>query len=200
MWLRIKTMKSAGYRFQMEANLVRLSKFISLVLRHKPQQIGLILDPQGWAKVDELIAKAGQAGVALDQALLREIVASNDKQRFAISPDGQRIRASQGHSIEVDLALEPRQPPERLFHGTARQFVTLIQQKGLLAGRRMHVHLSVDEQTARKVGQRHGEPVIFYVDAGRMQREGSIFFCSENGVWLTEHVPPSYLSLLEDTR
>jgi len=173
--------------------LVRLSKFLSLVLRHDPGRIGLTLDPAGWAEVDELIAAAARSGVEIDRETLARVVAENDKQRFALSPDGNRIRANQGHSVEVDLGLEPRTPPELLYHGTASRFVDSIRGSGLHAAGRMHVHLSPDEETARRVGQRHGAPVVLTIAAGRMHRDGRPFFLSANGVWLTNAVPAEYI-------
>jgi putative RNA 2'-phosphotransferase len=177
----------------MDADLTRVSKFLSLVLRHKPEEIGLMLDGQGWAEVDELIACAGRHGRRLDRALIRRVVETNDKKRFALSDDGSRIRASQGHSVEVDLALEPRTPPEVLFHGTATRFLESIRNQGLHAGGRNHVHLSLDEATATKVGARHGRPVVLRVRSGEMARAGMIFYLSDNGVWLTGSVPAEFI-------
>jgi len=179
----------------MDAKLIRISRFISLVLRHKPQTIGLTLDAGGWASVDELISGAQRAKVPLTPELLRQIVAENDKQRFAFSEDGSRIRASQGHSITVDLELEPITPPERLYHGTARHFLDSIQQQGLIAKGRQYVHLSADEATAIKVGRRHGEPIVLVVDAARMKQDGFKFYRSANGVWLTARVPAKYFEI-----
>jgi putative RNA 2'-phosphotransferase len=173
--------------------LVKLSKFMSLVLRHNPGEIGLELDENGWADVAELIARANLKGVRLTHSDLVTIVETNDKKRFALNEDGTRIRASQGHSIEVDLALSAVAPPVRLFHGTASRFVESIRAQGLLRGRRQHVHLSVDAATATKVGQRHGKPVVVHVLAGEMHQAGRLFYLSANGVWLTEHVPAEYL-------
>ena len=170
-----------------------LSRFLSYVLRHNPDAIGLTLDRQGWAKVDELLERARAAGVPLDRATLRRVVAENDKQRFALSPDGERIRARQGHSIPVDLDLPPVQPPEFLYHGTARRNLPSIRRQGLLRGKRHHVHLSPDEATALQVGRRHGEPVVLRIQAGEMHRDGYRFYLTENRVWLTEHVPPRYI-------
>lgn len=176
-----------------EKHLVRTSKFLSLVLRHKPQTIGIRLDEGGWARIDELIAKARGAGVNLTEELLHEVVEKNDKKRFALSEDRLRIRASQGHSIQVSLELEPREPPEFLYHGTASRFVESIRESGLVRGGRNHVHLSKDERTAVSVGQRHGKPVVLVIKAGRMHEEGFQFFLSANGVWLTEKVPTDYI-------
>ncbi|HZY83380.1 MAG TPA: RNA 2'-phosphotransferase [Gemmataceae bacterium] len=177
----------------MDTHLIRMSKFLSLVLRHKPEEIGLALDEQGWADVDDLIGRANRHGVALTRELVERIVATNEKKRFALSADGAKIRANQGHSVEVDLGLEARQPPEVLFHGTATRFLPGIAEKGLLPGGRQHVHLSPDEPTAVTVGRRHGKPVVLRVRCGEMHRAGFAFYCAANGVWLTERVPLAFL-------
>lgn len=177
------------------ADLVRTSKFLSLVLRHKPAEIGLTLDPNGWADVDELIRLANLAGRRLDRSLLERIVAENDKKRFAFSENGRRIRASQGHSVEVDLALSPTAPPDFLYHGTATRFLDSIRATGLHSASRQHVHLSPDEATAVTVGRRHGVPVVLVVKAGEMAAAGHAFYVSANGVWLTERVPVEFLSI-----
>jgi putative RNA 2'-phosphotransferase len=177
----------------MDKKLVRISKFLSLVLRHKPETIGLSLDRGGWARVDELIAAANRADLPLDEASLREVVEQNDKQRFALSDDGLRVRASQGHSLPVELDLEPLAPPQFLYHGTASRFLNSIRRQGLVPRGRMHVHLSPDEPTAVRVGRRHGKPVVLTVQAGRMHRDGFRFYLSANGVWLTGKVPVEYL-------
>jgi putative RNA 2'-phosphotransferase len=179
----------------MTPDLARLSKFLSLVLRHEPEHIGITLDSNGWVGVDELLAAAARAGHPIDREQLDRVVATNDKKRFAFSPDGSRIRASQGHSMEVDLGLPPVVPPERLFHGTATRFLDAIRAEGLRPQSRQHVHLSPDEETAVKVGQRHGKPVVLVVLAGAMHREGHVFYRSDNEVWLTEAVPPRYLEV-----
>lgn len=177
----------------MSAPLVRYSKFLSLILRHQPEKIGLHLDAQGWADVEELLAKAQAHGVVLTRPQLEQIVATNDKQRFAFSPNGQRIRASQGHSIRIELGLEPQIPPPHLYHGTATRFLHSIRQQGLLARGRDHVHLSADEETALRVGQRHGNPVVLRVQAEVMHQAGVPFYRSANGVWLVAQVPPPYI-------
>lgn len=177
----------------MPRDLVRLSKFLSLVLRHRPERIGLTLDPGGWADVDELLHRARAARVDLTRAKLERVVRENDKQRFALSDDGARIRARQGHSIDVDLGLSPVEPPELLYHGTARRNVDSIRAEGLARKRRHHVHLSPDAVTAERVGRRHGQPVILTVEAGRMHADGHAFYLTGNGVWLTDTVPPEYL-------
>ena len=168
-----------------------ISKFLSYVLRHRPDEIGLTLDAGGWARVDDLIARAP---LPFDRAELDRVVAGSDKQRFALSDDGARIRASQGHSFPVDLGLTPVTPPETLFHGTAKASLPAIRADGLLKRSRQHVHLSPDPDTATRVGQRHGTPVVLRVAAGEMARAGHTFYVSANGVWLNEHVPAVFLS------
>lgn len=177
----------------MDAGLIAQSRFLSRVLRHRPDAIGLTLDAQGWADIDTLVQRAREHGVGLSRETLLEIVAGNDKQRFAIDADGRRIRANQGHSLAVDLQLAASVPPERLFHGTALASLASIRACGLHAGRRRHVHLSTDAATAQRVGARHGAPVVLQVHAGRMHRDGHVFHCSANGVWLTAAVPAVYL-------
>lgn len=172
------------------------SKFLSLVLRHAPERIGIVLDEHGWTDVDTLIAKAKAAGIALDRTTLLEIIRTSDKQRFTLSVDGTRVRAAQGHSVGIDLDLLPAVPPSVLFHGTARTNVDAILAEGLKPGRRRHVHLSPDEETAHRVGMRHGAPVIFRVDTARMHADGLIFWQADNGVWLTDVVAPAYLRFL----
>jgi putative RNA 2'-phosphotransferase len=176
-----------------QMNIVKISKFLSYTLRHRPDEIGLQLDPQGWASVQELIDCAARHGTRLTQPMICEVVAQNDKQRFALSEDGTRIRASQGHSIEIDLNLSPQVPPEYLFHGTADRFVAAIRASGLERRQRQHVHLSAEEATAINVGSRHGRPVVLRVKAGAMHAEGRLFYFSANGVWLTEEVPTRFI-------
>lgn len=172
----------------------KLSRFLSLVLRHKPEEIGLELDPQGWASVDDLLSRLEQYGKKLTLEGLQRIVAENNKKRFAFSDDGKSIRASQGHSIEIDLALTHQAPPEFLYHGTATRFMGFIENEGLTKMSRQHVHLSADIHTAHDVGKRHGKPIILEITASVMRDHGHQFFLSENGVWLTESVPPDYLT------
>jgi len=173
--------------------ITKTSKFLSLILRHQPERIGLTLDANGWADTQTLLTLVEKTGRPLSRSLLEKVVAENDKQRFAFNEDKTKIRASQGHSIEIDLALRPQTPPEILFHGTAAQFVGPIRLEGLVSQKRQHVHLSLEEETATKVGQRHGVPVILRVSSGEMHRKGIVFYCSENGVWLTEKVPTEFL-------
>lgn len=170
-----------------------LSKFLSLILRHEPEAIGLRLDAEGWADVDELIARAAAHGKRYDRELLRELVRNNDKQRFKLSDDGDRIRANQGHSIDIDLALAPIAPPASLYHGTATRHAAAIRTECLRKQSRQHVHLSPDRDTALKVGSRHGRPVVLQVRAGEMHARGAAFFRADNGVWLTDAVAPEYL-------
>ncbi len=181
----------------MSSDDVQLSKFLSFVLRHKPDAIGLVLDPQGWAGIDDLIAKADVSGTRFSRDDLERVVASNDKKRFSISEDGLQIRAAQGHSVAVELGLVPREPPAVLYHGTATRFLDAILAEGLKPQSRQHVHLSLDEVTARRVGQRHGKPAILLVDAQAMHGEGMRFYVADNGVWLTDHVLPRFLKLSE---
>lgn len=169
------------------------SKLLSRVLRHEPDLIGLTLGPAGWVQVDELLRGMKRAGHRLSPDALRQIITDNDKQRVTLSADGRRIRAAQGHSVVVDLALSPIEPPAILFHGTARANLDAIFATGLNPGRRQHVHLSPDEKTAVKVGTRHGRPVVLRVNTAAMYAKGLIFWRADNGVWLTDHVAPEYL-------
>lgn len=174
----------------MDKNLVSRSKFLSLLLRHAPETIGLALDAQGWANLSELVRLANAAGTEIDLDDIYEIVETNEKKRFEISLDDQRIRAVQGHSIEVDLQLEPAMPPEFLYHGTARDFVESILAHGIRKGKRQYVHLSQEMSTAMQVGGRHGKPVALVVESAKMAQAGHLFYKAKNGVWLTDHVPP----------
>ena len=160
-----------------DKQLKSISKFLSYVLRHEPQSIGLELDHAGWARVDELLARSAAAGRTFDRALLARLVQTNDKKRFALSSDGARIRASQGHSIEVSLGLPPAAPPDVLFHGTATRFIADILEQGLNRRARHHVHLTEDIKLASAVGQRYGQLALLHVDAGRMHADGHAFFC-----------------------
>lgn len=171
------------------------SKWLSKHLRHSPERIGLTLEAGGWVEVEKLLAAARQNNFNLSRAQLNEVVANNDKQRFSFDQTGQKIRANQGHSVEVDLQLAPQTPPDVLFHGTGAQNREAILAQGLKRGRRHHVHLSRDLQTAIAVGARHGKPLVFRVDALKMHADGFEFFRSENGVWLVDEVPPEFLSL-----
>lgn len=171
----------------------KISTFMSLVLRHKPQEIGLLLDENGWALVSEFLSKMNARGTVLDFESLEEIVLTNDKKRFAFNEDKTKIRASQGHSVEINLDLKEITPPESLFHGTVEKFLPEIKNKGLLKMSRQHVHLSNDKETAIKVGSRRGNPIILIVNSAEMQKDGYKFYQSENGVWLTDNVPAKYI-------
>lgn len=172
----------------------RASRKISLVLRHQPAAIGISLDENGWADVKELLARMSATGYPMKREDLELIVRENDKQRFSFSADGRKIRANQGHSIDIDLQLEPVPPPAKLYHGTATTSVEAIMKSGLRPQKRQHVHLSLDLKTATAVGSRHGRPVILEIDAAGMVRDGFEFYCSANNVWLTNEVPVAYLS------
>ncbi|MFZ2899031.1 MAG: RNA 2'-phosphotransferase [Saprospiraceae bacterium] len=171
-----------------------LSKFLSLVLRHKPESIGLELDPNGWAPLDLLIQKMREHGRKVDLSAIQHVVEHNDKQRFSLDMHRRRIRANQGHSIAVDLELPPAEPPMLLYHGTAAKNTGLIAAKGLVKGRRQHVHLSADIETATRVGGRHGQPIVLTIHAKDMHDAGYTFFISANGVWLTDHVPVEFIA------
>ena len=173
--------------------LLEVSKYLSKHLRHAPGDLGLTLQPGGWVAVDELLAATSAHGFAISPDDLRAVVADNNKQRFAFDDTGTLIRANQGHSVEVDLQLDPGLPPAVLYHGTAEPALAPILADGLRKMRRHHVHLSADVATARLVGGRHGRPVVFAVDAAGMARDGWVFWVSANGVWLVDAVPPQYL-------
>lgn len=173
-------------------NLKSASKFLSLILRHKPEAAGITLDEHGWANVEELIAEVQKAR-SFDRKLLEQVVAADEKQRYSFNEDHTLIRANQGHSIPVDVELPVVEPPEILFHGTGEKYADSIDTQGLLPRGRLYVHLSGDMETARQVGARHGKLVIYQVRSGQMVRDGLIFFRSVNGVWLTKAVPSQYL-------
>jgi len=178
----------------MANHLDSTSKFLSYVLRHQPDAIGLTLDDEGWADVSELITLANVDGRKLTFELITEVVATNSKKRFALSEDGRKIRASQGHSVAIDLGLAAATPPDVLYHGTATRFLDSIKEKGLIPGSRQHVHLSADLATAVEVGRRHGKPTIITVQSLRMHSSGHAFFFSDNSVWLTSSVPVEFLA------
>lgn len=169
------------------------SRFLSLVLRHAPETVGLTLDPNGWVQVDDLLAAVEAHGRPITREYLDHIVATNSKRRFAFDENGSRIRASQGHSVSVDLALTPTDPPDVLWHGTVARFLPAIRRDGLRPMKRQHVHLSKDRATAEVVGTRRGAPVILKVDAAGLHAAGHAFYLSANGVWLTDSVPPQFL-------
>lgn len=173
--------------------LVTISKFVSKYLRHEPEALGLTLEPGGWVAVEGMLAGAAKIGFPISKEELDQVVAENDKQRFSFDESRTKIRANQGHSTEVDLQLSEVQPPEQLFHGTVQKFLDAILAEGLKKMDRHDVHLSKDAETAIKVGQRRGKPIILVIDSGRMAGDGFKFRLSENGVWLTAHVPPKYI-------
>lgn len=172
----------------------RISKFLSLILRHQPETIHLKLDENGWADVEELIMKSAHNKMHFTLDELDQVVETNNKKRFAFNEDKTRIRANQGHSIDIDLALTPQQPPEFLYHGTAETNIESILEKGIEKRSRQHVHLSADKDTATKVGMRHGKPVILTIKTGEMFEEKIEFYLSDNGVWLTDFVEVKYIS------
>lgn len=179
-------------------NFDKLSVFISLVLRHNPDVAHITLDKHGWADVDELLRGINDTGRKINMDILEEIVATDNKQRYSFNEDRTLIRANQGHSIPVDVELEERKPPEFLYHGTADRFLKSILSEGLKPMSRLYVHLSIDTDTAAKVGKRHGKPVILKVHSGEMHRNGIKFYLSENGVWLTKKVSVKYLELMSN--
>ncbi len=177
----------------MRGNHTGTSRFISLILRHKPEVIGITLDEHGWANVEELIAGVNQTR-PLDRTGLEEIVRTDEKQRYSFNADKTKIRANQGHSVPVDVELEAVTPPEILYHGTGEKYVESIEARGLIPKTRLYIHLSGDYETAFKVGARHGTPRIYQVHAGQMTADGYVFYRSVNGVWLTKEVPLKYLT------
>ncbi len=176
-----------------QARLVKVSKYLSKHLRHNPERLGLELHPGGWVFIDDLLLACGRQGFPLTREELAEVVARNDKSRYSLDESGTMIRANQGHSVAVDLQLAPVEPPAVLYHGTAAATVSAIRREGLRRMARQHVHLSGDPGTATAVGRRHGRPVVLLVDAAAMFRDGHIFYRSDNGVWLVEHIPAAYL-------
>ncbi len=176
-----------------EKETIKASKFLSLILRHEPERVGLKLGEAGWITVTELLEAVNRNGTPLTLDQLKHIVATSDKKRFAFSDDGSRIRASQGHSVEVDLQYPPQTPPEILYHGTAERFIDGIRKDGLQRMERHDVHLSAETKVTLQVGGRHGKPVLLIIRAGEMHRAGHIFRCSANGVWLANHVPPEFI-------
>jgi putative RNA 2'-phosphotransferase len=178
----------------MQSRLITVSKYLSRHLRHAPERLGLTLAPGGWVAVDDLLAAAARDGFPISYDELVDCVETNDKKRFSFDETGERIRANQGHSVEVDLQLAEQEPPAVLYHGTVERFLPSIWASGLNKGKRHHVHLSRDVATARKVGARRGKPVVLQVDAARMWQDGHRFFVSANGVWLTDAVSPDYLT------
>lgn len=181
-----------GYRKEGIMSHNKTSRFLSMILRHKPEVIGITLDEHGWASVSELIEGVSRTRT-FNMQILEQIVAEDEKQRYSFNEDRTLIRANQGHSIPVDVELDEVVPPEILFHGTGEKYTESIDKQGLIHKSRLYVHLSGDRETAEKVGMRHGKPVIYVVKSGRMYRDGYRFFRSVNGVWLIDHVPVCYL-------
>ena len=175
-------------------DLNSISKYMSLILRHKPEVIGIELDEHGWANTDDLINGIGKDNQGFNFELLEEIVRTDNKQRYSFNPGKTLIRANQGHSIPVDVELPEMEPPELLFHGTGEKYVSSILQQGLIPKSRLYVHLSKDIDTAVKVGKRHGKEIVYKVNAGQMYKDGYKFFLSVNNVWLTKEVPVKYLN------
>ncbi|HWB09774.1 MAG TPA: RNA 2'-phosphotransferase [Pirellulales bacterium] len=180
----------------MNKRLITVSKFLSKHLRHEPETLGLTLEPGGWVPVAHLLAGASRIGFSITAEELNWVVAESDKHRFSFDETGLKIRANQGHSTEVDLQLQEADPPEQLFHGTVARFLDAIRIEGLKKMNRHDVHLSRDVETATRVGQRRGRPVVLVIDSARMAADGHKFRLSTNGVWLTDHVPPRYIRLL----
>lgn len=168
----------------------QISKLLSYVLRHKPDEFNLTLDPEGWVSIDNLLDSLQKQGKTITREQLYEVVASNDKKRFTISADNLNIRAAQGHSTsQVNIQYPAQEPPAVLYHGTATRFLASIKEQGLIAGSRQYVHLSADKETAHKVGTRHGVPVILVIETQPLTQQGHYFYLADNGVWLTEHIP-----------
>jgi putative RNA 2'-phosphotransferase len=176
-----------------DKEMTRASKFLSLILRHEPDRVGLKLGDAGWVDVKELLQAVNRHGVSLTLDQLAHVVATSDKKRFAFSEDGRRIRANQGHSIAVDLRYQPQVPPEFLYHGTAIRFLPGIRRHGLQRMQRHDVHLSAETKVTVQVGSRHGKPALLIIRSGDMHRAGHVFTCSANGVWLVKHVPPEFI-------
>ena len=177
--------------------LDKMGRFISFILRHHPETIGISLDEYGWANVDELLSGINNSGRTIDMELLEEIVRTDQKQRYSFNEDKTLIRANQGHSISVDVELEEMQPPQVLYHGTASRFLDAIMQEGLKPMSRLYVHLSKDIETAKVVGARHGAPIILKINTSQMQEDGMKFYLSKNGIWLTKNIPTKYIELMQ---
>ncbi len=175
---------------------VKISKYLSKHLRHQPERLGLKLLPGGWVAIEDFLAACAEQNFPITRDELDDVVANNDKKRFSYDPTGKLIRANQGHSVEIDLKLAPIIPPQILYHGTAEKSINSILEKGLLKMSRHHVHLSLAKETARRVGMRHGRPVILEINALKMHQDGHTFYRSENNVWLVDNVPPKYLTVL----
>lgn len=172
---------------------IRTSKFLSLILRHEPERVGIKLDSADWVDASVLLDACTRNGVSLTMDQLKHVVDTSDKKRFAFNEDGTRIRANQGHSVEVNLEYEPKAPPELLYHGTATRFIEAIRKQGLLKMERHHVHLSAETETTMKVAMRRGRPILLTIHAGEMHRQGHVFYLSANNVWLVDSVPPEFI-------
>ncbi|WP_444997379.1 RNA 2'-phosphotransferase [Aliikangiella sp. IMCC44359] len=175
----------------------RISKFLSYVLRHNPAEIDLELDDNGWVSIKQLIENANSKGKGLTMDIIKHVVETNDKQRFAMSENGQMIRASQGHSINVDLELESLTPPDILLHGSAEKSLGIIMASGIKKMNRHHVHLSEKITTASEVGKRYGKLVLLEIDAKKMHKDGFEFYKSDNNVWLVDYVPAKYIQVIK---
>ncbi|HGT0205763.1 TPA: RNA 2'-phosphotransferase [Clostridioides difficile] len=175
----------------------KLSIFISLILRHKPETIGIKLDDYGYADVNELIEKINNTGRNINIEILEQIVKEDNKQRYSFNDDRSKIRANQGHSINVNVELRELEPPKYLYHGTATRFLDNIKNEGIIKQSRLYVHLSRDIDIAVKVGKRHGTPVILKINTGKMYENGYKFHLSENNVWLCEYIPFKYVEIFE---
>ncbi len=172
---------------------IKTGKFLSLILRHSPQTIGITLDENGWANASELLEGMNKKGYAINMEILQDIVDTNNKKRYSFNDDKTKIRANQGHSVDVDVELKELEPPEELYHGTATRFLDSIKEHGLQKQNRNHVHLSKDKETAAAVGKRHGNPIVLTIKSGEMYRDGYRFYFSENGVWLTDEISVKYI-------
>lgn len=177
-------------------NLTNLSRYMSLILRHKPEVIEITLDEHGWANVNDLIYGIRKNNPGFNIDILEQIVRTDSKQRYSFNDDKSLIRANQGHSVNVDVELKEKEPPEYLYHGTGEKYVKSINQDGLIPKSRLYVHLSKDIKTAENVGKRHGKEVIYRINSGQMYRDGYKFYLSENGIWLTKEVPIKYLEMV----
>ena len=178
-------------------NLTNLSRYMSLILRHKPEVIGITLDEHGWASVNDLICGIEKNNPGFNMDILEQIVRTDSKQRYSFNDDKSLIRANQGHSVNVDVELKEKEPPEYLYHGTGEKYVKSINQDGLIHKSRLYVHLSKDIKTSENVGKRHGKEVVYRINSGQMYRDGYKFYLSENGIWLTKEVPIKYLEMMQ---
>ena len=176
-----------------QQNDIELGKFISLILRHKPEVIGITLDENGWADTKELLSGINASGRYIDLTILERIVRENNKKRYSFNEDKTKIRANQGHSVHVDVEMKEMQPPDELYHGTAARFLESIREKGILKMNRQYVHLSADVETAKAVGKRHGKPVVLVIDTKKMVEDGYHFWLSDNGVWQSEEIKWEYV-------